>query len=207
MATLDAFGFAKGSRRVKSQQQINSATCAFVNPANAVIKKPKLISSIISAKHEKKPSHNTIKHYFFQTQQPTEEEEEGIRCIIRQQIPVLQLWDRIQDEYIQDTYMQMDPDNLTVAPINHKKRRHAHTTIPTLKRQKTDLELSRAMAQFLCLSNKVKHFPLAQQDLFMKDYQEEEQEEHLSRPLRHKMGVQHSNLYIHQITQEFLLLD
>jgi hypothetical protein len=212
MATLDTFGFTKGSRRAQPQQSTNSTTCAFVSPSNAIVKKPfSTFSSISTKQYQKKPAHNTITHYFAQKQQQQLiEEEEDVRCTIRQRIPMLQLWDKIKEEFTQDTYMQMNPVKLVaVAPSDDKKRRRTHAaTVPTLKRQKTDLELSQVMAQFLSLSSKVKYHPFPQPNAFMKDYEEEvEEEEYLPRPLRHKMNIQHSSLYIYQITQEFLLLD
>lgn len=209
MATLDAFGFAKGSRRV---QQTNSETLAFIRPDNDIVKKPMLFSTSFSTKQQlKKPTPNTITYYFSQNeqQQSIDLEEEEECCIIRQRIPMLQLWDKIQEEFTQDTYMQMDlPNTHMTKPSHNKKKRQAHTTIvPTLKRQKTDIELSQVMSQFLNVSSKVR-YNHSQQDTFMKDYQEDQdEEEHLPRPLRHKMNIQHSRLYAYQITQELLLFD
>ncbi|CAO3654933.1 unnamed protein product [Mucor fragilis] len=140
-------------------------------------------------------------------------------CVIRNKIPVMNLWDMIQYELDQDPFYNdtmLEPSvvsattttALAIASNSCTKRRrprHSDVAEQNSKRvRKTDHELSRIMTRFLNMGSVIKHHPPMLNSLDLMNEFSAEDSEDLSRHVRHKQTSQESHLLLYHITQEFL---
>ncbi|KAL7330744.1 hypothetical protein PS15p_205645 [Mucor circinelloides] len=221
MATLDAF-LVRGKKKTQPSIQDTHIKHAFVNPFTAQTKKPLVATS--NKAPVKKPAknqtkRNTITHYFTPTEDTdvdVEMEDAAEICVIRNKMPVMNLWDMIQYELDQDPFyndMVDEPSRAAKATTalaisnncmsRRRPRQSDAIAEQSSKRQKkTDHELSNIMARFLNMGSAIKqHPPMSSLD-FMNDFSEDTED--LSRQVRHKQTLQESHLFVYNITQEFL---
>lgn len=214
MTTLDAF-LARGKK--KTQLPINETNYkhAFVNPFTALVKKP--LPTCTTFLKPVKNQNKTIKQYFTPMDVDEEMEEPPTEiCIVRNKLPVMDLWNIMQyeldqDPFYNDSLEQKDlattyisstaPTNLT-SRANRRRRRQSDVDQSTTNKRykKTDHELSSIMTRFLNMGTAIKHHP-ANLD-FLNEFLEEVED--LSRQVRHKQTIQESHLFVYKITQEFL---
>ncbi|GAN02521.1 hypothetical protein MAM1_0023c01965 [Mucor ambiguus] len=224
MATLDAF-LIRGKKKTPSllsSSQDPHIQHAFVNPFTVQVKKPSVplgnkAPTEKPTKHQSKK--NTIAHYFTPAIQDTADVDVDMQdatdvCVIRNKIPVANLWDMIQYELDQDPFYNdiMDESSATIATtttlavssncIKRRRSRQSDTEQNSKRLRKTDQELSSIMARFLNMGSMIKERPMLSSLDLMNEFSEDMED--LSRPVRHKQTSQESHLFLYHITQEFL---
>jgi hypothetical protein len=223
MATLNTFGFTprKGrssSHNLSSKVIDNSQSVAFIQPFDI---KPTLSSSCninnnnnnniqtrkFSKKANKKNS-NKITHYFntmTTTAMDIDMEEREPCCIIRKKLPFINLLTEIEEEHTQEIYL------IEEAEYNHKpckKRFNGEESVPLFKRQKAiDTDLSNVMNKYLNIKSRIMLNSTNINSTIkecIKEYKQDKEEEDLKRTIRCKLSVEESNLFILQMTREYL---
>lgn len=214
MATLDAF-FARGKKKTQLSIKETDYKHAFVNPFTVSVKKP-LPTSTTSFKPVKNQN-KTITQYFTPMDVDEEMEEPPAEiCIIRNKLPVMDLWNIMQYELDQDPFYNdsLEQKDLATTQIlstalanptsraNRRRRRQSDVDQSSTNKRykKTDHELSSIMTRFLNMGTTIKHHPTNMD--FLNEFSEEIED--LSRQVRHKQTLQESHLFVYKITQEFL---
>ncbi|KAK4515269.1 uncharacterized protein ATC70_002879 [Mucor velutinosus] len=223
MATLDAF-LIRGKKKTQSSSSSSSLQDththhAFVNPFTVQVKKPLSKKALIEKPARHQTKRNTIAHYFTPATRDADVEMEEAAadvCVIRNKMPVMNLWNVIQYELEQDPFYHgiMDESSVptttssTLAISSHcvkrRRSRQADAEQSSKRLRKTDHELSSIMIRFLNMgSSVIKHHPPVPSSLDLINEFSEDTED-LSRRVRHKQTWQESNLFLYHMTQEFL---
>lgn len=236
MATLDSFGFAKGKRNktiLNQNQQICAFVSPSTVIKKAQIDvKPTTTTTPLTKQQKKKRAQNLIKSNhtitkFFtpktdvemteaEHDQKEKDEEVPIICTIRKKLPIIKhFWNLIQSEYTLDELVEEEPleeEPMEISTsVKRKREDNNQQVIKLTKKKKTvDLELSNFMKNFLNIQEKRRFnnnmMLELRQNIKTMEQDDKEDDEDLTRQIKHKLTTSQSNLLMLKITNELFSL-